>query len=191
MHQTAAELDSTGRLHPTIAQLFLAFLKMGLFGFGGVLPWSRRGLVEENKWLTPEEYADLFALCQFLPGGNIMNMAVAVGQRFQGLPGALAAVAGILIAPAVIVIGLGGIYIRYGQTETGHNVLDGITAAAVGLMFSMVLKMSEALVGPGKWAARIFALITFAAVGLLRLPLPLALIVMAPLSIAYVWRRGP
>ncbi len=69
---------------PTVAELFFGFFKLGLIGFGGVLPLARRMVVEDRKWLTGEEFTELLGLCQFLPGGNIINMAVAIGSKFQG-----------------------------------------------------------------------------------------------------------
>lgn len=175
---------------PTVLQIFLAFLKMGVLGFGGVLPWSRRVLVEERGWLTPQEYSDTFALCQFLPGGNIMNMAVVIGQQFRGMRGTIAAIVGVLAAPAAIVVALGSVYLRYGQTETGEEVLAGVTAAAVGFLVAMALKLSEPLFAPGVWVPRAVAVAVFVAIGLFRLPLPLVLAVMAPLSIAWAWRKA-
>lgn len=189
MSDIAASREPDGSPDASVAQIFLAFLKMGVLGFGGVLPWSRRVLVEERKWLTPDEYADTFALCQFLPGGNIMNIAVVVGQRFRGIPGALVAILGVLAAPAAIVVALGSLYLRYGQTETGSEVLGGITAAAVGFLVAMAVKLSEPLFKPGTWVMRAIAVAIFVAIGILRLPLPWVLLVMAPLSIAYAWRR--
>ncbi len=79
-------------------------------GFGGVLPWARRMMVEQRRWLTPTDFNDLLALCQFLPGPNIVNMAVAIGDRYRGLAGSVACVAGLLAAPMAIVILLGGAY---------------------------------------------------------------------------------
>lgn len=72
---------------PSLLALFLGFLSVGMYGFGGVLPWARRMVVEQRRWLTAAEFADLLGLCQFLPGGNIMNLTVAVGARFRVPPG--------------------------------------------------------------------------------------------------------
>ena len=75
---------------PTVGGLFRGFLSLGLMGFGGVLPLARHMLVEERRWLNGAEFSDLLGLCQFLPGGNVVNLSVAVGLRFRGVPGALA-----------------------------------------------------------------------------------------------------
>ncbi|MGL4287104.1 MAG: chromate transporter, partial [Phreatobacter sp.] len=80
---------------PTVRALFLGFLGLGLTGFGGVLPLARTMIVERRQWLTAEEFTDLLGLCQFLPGGNIINLSVAIGLKFRGLPGALASIFGL------------------------------------------------------------------------------------------------
>src|ERR1700761_4079919 len=80
---------------PTLAELFVAFATISLSGFGGVLAWSRRLMVEERKWLTAEQFNEVYALCSFLPGGNIINFSVVFGARFGGVRGALASMAGL------------------------------------------------------------------------------------------------
>ncbi|MBV8576720.1 MAG: chromate transporter, partial [Acetobacteraceae bacterium] len=100
------------RPHPTIGALFSGFFSTGISGFGGTLPWARRMLVEQRRWLTGPEFTDTLALCQFLPGPNVVNLSIAVGARFQGAAGALAAITGLLAAPVAIVIVLGVIYAR-------------------------------------------------------------------------------
>src|ERR1700744_971742 len=82
--------------NPTELDLFLGFLSASVRGFGGVFVMGRRMLVEERKWLTPEEFVELLGVCQFLPGANIVNLSVAVGQRFRGWKESLAALTGIL-----------------------------------------------------------------------------------------------
>src|ERR1700710_1348495 len=87
---------------PGVGALFVGFLGIGVIGFGGVMPWARRMVVEQRRWLGAGEFTDLLALCQFLPGPNIVNMAVAIGARYRGAAGSVAAVAGLLAAPMVI-----------------------------------------------------------------------------------------
>src|SRR5882762_8084472 len=91
---------------PTLLQLFVAFSLISLYGFGGVLAWSRRMMVEERKWMTAEELNDLYALCNFLPGPNIVNFSVVFGRRFGGIPGAVMALLGLLGPPFLIVIAI-------------------------------------------------------------------------------------
>jgi chromate transporter len=101
-----ADIDTTPEA-PSTAALFRGFLMLGLTGFGGVLPLARHMIVEERRWLTNLEFTELLGLCQFLPGGNIINLSVAIGLRFRGLPGALAAIVGLIAAPTAIVLMLG------------------------------------------------------------------------------------
>src|SRR4051794_770443 len=106
---------SDTRAPPSLAALFLGFFVVGLCGFGGVLPWARRMVVEQRRLMAAAEFTDLLGLCQFLPGGNIMNVTIALGARFHGVLGATAAFLGLMTAPVAIVIGLGAIYNDYAE----------------------------------------------------------------------------
>ena len=174
---------------PGLKDLFLAFSGMALMGFGGVLPWARRMLVEQRRWLTGEEFTEAFSLGQFLPGANIVNMAVFIGRRFRGAPGAIVSVAGMMLGPVIVVSALGALYLRYADLPLVHDALNGVAVAAAGLILSMAAKMAQPLVHKGPGVAIGIALLTFVGGGLLRLPLPLVLLVLAPLSIALAWRR--
>src|SRR6201991_5086532 len=88
---------------PGLFELFVAFAKMSLAGFGGVLVWARRGIVDQHRWMTAEEFNETFALCHFLPGPNIVNLSVVFGSRFRGVAGGIAAFAGLVGPPLVIV----------------------------------------------------------------------------------------
>ena len=92
--------------------LFLVFLSIALSGFGGVLPFARRALVERRGWLTPDDFTETLSLCQSLPGPNVVNLSIVVGARACGWRGSLAAVAGLVGAPVLIVITLGVLYGR-------------------------------------------------------------------------------
>src|SRR3954469_14522823 len=96
--------DAPPRLHATRRELFVAFLKTGISGFGGVLPFARRMLVDERKWLTELEFNEVLSLGQFLPGPNIVNVSIMVGRRFQGAGGALAAVCGLMLLPLAMIL---------------------------------------------------------------------------------------
>ncbi|MEE3502069.1 chromate transporter [Acidiphilium acidophilum] len=120
--------------------LFNGFFIAGLSGFGGVLPFARRIIVERKRWLTDAEFADLFSLCQFLPGPNIVNLAAAFGARHRGASGALAAMGGLLAAPITIVILLGLLFERYGRLPDVHHGLEGLAAAAAGLILATALE---------------------------------------------------
>lgn len=171
---------------PELRELFAGFLSIGLLGFGGVLPWARRMMVEQRQWLTGPEFTDLLALCQFLPGPNIVNMSVALGNRFHGWRGAVTAISGLLLAPIVIVVLLGMVYLRYRTVLAVGHAFTGLAAAASGLVLAMAAKIAWPL--RSSPAAVAVAGVTVAAVGLLRLPLLPALLLLAPLGVLVMAR---
>lgn len=183
-----AQTDDLTDNKPRLLDLFLAFAGIALMGFGGVLPWARRMLVEQRRWLTGEEFTEVLSLGQFLPGGNIINVAVVVGGRARGPLGAIVSVVGLLAAPIAVVILAGALYVRFQDAPRVHGALSGLAAAAIGLVIAMGLKMLEPLVIRRAVVPVIFVLLTFAAVGLFRVSLPIAVLVLAPLSIAFAWR---
>ncbi len=170
---------------PTVRALFTGFLVLGLIGFGGVLPLARRMIVEEREWLNEAEFAELLGLCQFLPGGNIINLSVALGMKFRGAPGALASILGLMAAPTTIVLLLGMIYQRFNNSYLQH-MFAGLSAAAAGLLVATALKMALPL--RRKPLAIVIAAAFFIAIGVLRLPLLPTMLVLVPLGIAATWR---
>lgn len=174
---------------PSLSELFLAFLLVSISGFGGALPWARRKIVEQKRWMTAEEFNEAFALAQFLPGPNVVNFSVVFGTRFGGGAGAAVALAGLMGPPVVIVSVLAWLYGHYGDAAAIGRVLAGILAAAIGLMVATIVKMAKPLFKRGLHHAPLIALITFAAIGLAHWPLPWVLIVVAPVSIALAWVR--
>jgi chromate transporter len=175
---------------PSLAALFIAFATIALCGFGGVLAWSRRVMVEERRWLTPEQFNELYALCSMLPGGNILNFSVIFGSRFRGVPGALVAVAGLLGPPMALIMIVGAIYAHYGEVPALRRMLTGIASAAAGLMLATVAKMARPLFGNRRsMTAPLVAFITFAAIGIVHWPLPLVLAVIVPVSVGIAWVR--
>jgi chromate transporter len=125
----------------TPSQLFISFSKIGMSGFGGVLPWARRTLVERDKVLSSEEFSAILGICQIVPGPNIVNLAVCIGSRFAGARGALAAVLGLTLGPICIVMLLAILYTHYSYMESIQGVLRGISAVGVGLIASTGIKM--------------------------------------------------
>ena len=176
---------------PGLFALFLAFAKMSLAGFGGVLVWARRGIVDQHRWMTADEFNETFALCHFLPGPNIVNLTFVFGSRFRGLAGGIAAFAGLVGPPAVIVTVLAALYQRFGEIDALRRILAGVSCAAIGLLISTVFRMMLPLIKRRDLVGLVVMLAVFAAIGLLRLPLPAALLVAIPLSIAitYAMRR--
>lgn len=125
----------------TPLQLFICFSKIGLSGFGGVLPWARRGLVEKDKLLTSEEFSAILGVCQIMPGPNVINVGVCVGSRFCGAKGAIAAVAGLTAGPIFIIILLAILYDHFSYLAYVKGALKGIAAVGVGLIASTGFKM--------------------------------------------------
>ena len=169
---------------PGLLALFAAFAKMSLSGFGGVLAFARRGIVEQHRWMTAEEFNETFALCHFLPGPNIVNLSVVFGARFRGVPGSIAAFAGLVGPPVVIVTILAGLYGRYGEIDALRRILGGVSCAAVGLLISVVFRMMMPLIRKRDIVGVAVMDAVFTAIGVLRLPLPAVLLVAIPLSIA-------
>lgn len=174
---------------PALLDLFVAFALISLCGFGGVLAWSRRMLVEERGWMTAEEFNDAYALCQFLPGANVVNLSVVFGRRIRGKVGAAVALVGLIGPPFVIVTLIGFVYTRVGEVATLQRMLLGVAAAAAGLILGTCAKMAAPLFKDRLGVAPLVALATFASVGILRWPLYWALAVLVPLSIAIAWVR--
>ena len=166
--------------------MFLGFLTVGLYGFGGVLPWARRMVVDQRRWMTAAEFTDLLGLCQFLPGGNILNLVIAVGARYHGAPGAAIAFAGLMAAPMAIVLLLGEVYGRFGGLPAVHAGFDGLAAAASALVLATALKIAAPL--RKRPLGMAIAAVTFVAIALLRLPLPAVMAVVAPVSILLAYR---
>src|SRR5215471_4952815 len=180
----AAAVPDLAKSPPTLLTLFVAFAKMSLAGFGGVLVWARRGIVDQHKWMTADEFNETFALCHFLPGPNVVNLSVVFGARFAGVPGAVAAFAGLIGPPTALVMVLGVLYAHFGQLDALRRILAGISCGAVGLLIAMVVKMLMPLVKRRDVVGLFVMVAVFIAIGLLRLPLQAVLLVAIPLSIA-------
>ena len=171
----------------TLSELFLGFLQVGARGFGGAMPWARRMLVDERRWLTAEEFTDVLSLGQVLPGPNIVNVSVAVGSRYHGLRGAVVAVAGLMALPVAIVLVLAVLYSRFGQIPAIDAMLRGVGAAASGMVLGTGLRMCAPLVRAP--LALVFLVAAFAGVALLRWPLVPMLFGLAPVSVLAAWAR--
>src|SRR3982075_2167147 len=174
---------STSPSPPGLIELFVAFAKMSLAGFGGVLVWARRGIVDQHKWMTADEVNKTFALCHFLPGPNIVNLSVVFGSRFRGIPGGIAAFAGLVGPPVVIVTILAALYARYGEIDALRRILAGVSCAAVGLLLAVVFRMMMPLLKRRDLVGVVVLAAVFIAVGLLRLALPAVLLVGVPVGV--------
>jgi chromate transporter len=184
---TAGTLEQPGV--PTLSEIFTGFLGIALTGFGGVMPWAHRVLVERKKWLTPEQFAEDVALAQFLPGPNIINLSIVVGSRWRGPLGSLVACIGLIGLPVVLMMVCGALYARYGDAAWLSGPLRGLSAAAAGLIIAMVGKLATPMFRGVRVMAICFALLSFIAVGFVGIPLYWVLFVLGPLSVAAFWWR--
>lgn len=167
--------------------MFVAFALVSVYSFGGALPWSRRMIVEEKRWMSAEEFNENFALAQFLPGPNTINFAVVFGSRFGGAAGAGVALAGLMGPPLIIITVLAVLYARYGELEPLGRILSGVSAAAAGLLIAVVAKMAAPLFTQRWGWAAVVAMLAFLGVAIMRWPLPYVFAVLAPVSIALAW----
>lgn len=169
---------------PGLIALFVAFAQMSLAGFGGVLVFARRAIVDRHRWMTADEFNETYALCHFLPGPNIVNLSVVFGSRIRGIPGSLAAFTGLLGPPVLIVTILAALYARYGEIDALRRILAGVSCAAVGLLISAVFRMATPLVKRRDLVGLAVLVAVFVAIGVARLPLQAVLLVAIPLGIA-------
>lgn len=175
-------------------ELFCVFTRLALQGFGGVLPVAQRELVERERWLTHEQFLEMLTLSQVLPGPNVINLALMVGQRYFGARGALAAMAGMLAVPLCIVLVLAVIAAQGRAGGAVAGALRGMGIVAAGLVVAMALRLALPLRRSPLTPAGAALLVAagFAAVGLLRLPLVLVVLALGGVACAWAaWRlRG-
>ncbi|HEY5780061.1 MAG TPA: chromate transporter [Terrimicrobiaceae bacterium] len=173
---------------PTLLELAVTFNHIALASFGGGLSaWSREVIVVEKNWMAEEEFLSAITMCRILPGANQVNLAVFVGAKFRGVPGAIAASIGLSFVPVLIILGLGYAYFQYHQVPALQSVLHGAAAAAVALTLAMAIKTGR------KCLNGIVPLLLFAAIfamnGLLRWHLLPCLALLAPLSLVWGWPK--
>jgi len=169
--------------------LFLGFLKIGLSGFGGVMPFARRMIVEQRRWLNEAEFLDVLTLSQFLPGPNIVNVSIIIGRRFQGVAGSIAACAGLMLMPLVIVLALATLYAQYAQVDAVRGACSGVSASASGLILATALKLTRPI-RESTWQVGV-CVVVFVGIALLRIPLLWMLAALCPVSIGIAWRTRP
>jgi len=187
-----ASSESTPLAAPaTLRELFFAFNRLSLQGFGGVLPVAQRELVERRRWLDKQQFVEMLAVSQVLPGPNVVNLALMFGDRCFGLRGAMTALAGMMLAPLVVVLVLTALYGQYSQHPLVSGALRGMGAVAAGLVISTALKLLATVRrNPmGRWPALAFAALTFVLVALLRWPLVWVVLGLGSLAMAVAWFR--
>lgn len=172
------------------ADLFWSFTFLALQGFGGVLTVVQRELVEKKRWLSMEQFIEDWAVAQILPGPNVVNLSLMLGGRHFGLAGALSALAGLLLAPLLLVLLLAALFAGMADSALAQGMLRGMGAVSAGLIVATGLKMLSALrhnpMGP--LACLWLGVATFVAIGVLRWPLALTLLCLGPLALLWAWR---
>lgn len=171
--------------------LFWSFTRLALQGFGGVLAVVQRELVEEKKWLTAEEFLEDWAVAQILPGPNVVNLSLMIGDRYFGVRGALAALSGMLAFPLLIVLVLAALFSDVSDSPQVAGALRGMSAVASGLIAGAGLKLVAALKQNtmGSLVCHAFAAITFVAIALFRVPLVWVLLGIGALACAWAYRQ--
>ena len=167
--------------------LFLAFSEMALSGFGGVLPFAYRILVERRRWLNPEEFTKLLAVSQVMPGPTICNLSVIFGYRTGGIGGSAVALAGMIALPMAIVLGLGVAWHEFGAHPSVRGALTGMSAVVAGLILATAAKMARSV--PRHAIPIALSLVAFVGVGLMRLPLLAVIALVGPIGILLAWRE--
>jgi len=184
--------DPSALLRPrSPLELFWSFTALALQGFGGVLAIAQRELVERRRWMSNEQFVEDWAVAQIMPGPNIVNLAIMLGQRYFGWRGALAALAGMLALPLLVVLLLALLYARYAQHPAVTGALRGMGAVAAGLIIAVGLRLFPALRGNVLGLGRCVALggLCFVAVALLRWPLAYVLLGLGSVASVLAYRR--
>ena len=144
---------------PSLGELFFGFMKVGLSGFGGVIAWAHRMIVDQRRWMTEQEFIETLGFCQILPGPNIGNLSIYIGARFHGWRGSVAAFSGLMLIPFGLVLAAATLYAQFRGIAAVSGALDGISAASAGLLLAMGIKMAMHI--RRNAAAALFALAAF------------------------------
>lgn len=189
-----AQAANPGARPRSSLHLFLAFSRLSLMGFGGVLPIAQRELVERLGWLTVEEFAELLSIGQVLPGPNVVNLSLMVGDRYFGLRGALAALAGMLLMPLVLVLVAAALYQQFAAHPAVAGAVRGMGAVSAGLVMAIALKLLPALrrspLGRARWMLVTLAVVL--ATGWWRWPLVAVIVLVGGASCVMAWHcLGP
>ena len=183
----ASEFSQTAPA-PGLRQLFTGMLMVALSAFGGGLSaWSQRIIVEQRRWMSNEEFLTGLTVARLFPGPNQINMAVYVGTFFRGLPGALAALAGMLLVPFTLLMVVWLLYFEFHTLPALDRVLAGVVAAAAGMALSMGFKILDQY-----WKdpmALLLAAVTFVLMTFFHVRLVPLVLVAGPLAMAWYWPR--
>jgi chromate transporter len=172
---------------PTLTQLFLAFLQIGVSAFGGAMPWARRILVEQRRWLDDKAFTDMLTICQAVPGPNIVNVSVFYGAKSRGVLGAMVSFCGLVGIPLAILLTLNLLYQHYADLPQVKSALLGMAAVATAFMFSMPLKLAQPLLRNGFALALMLAAIALIAV--FHWTMPLVLLSCGAVGVLLAWKK--
>ena len=173
------------------SDLFWSMTWLALQGFGGVLAVVQRVLVDEKGWLTNEEFVEDWAVAQVLPGPNVVNLALMIGDRYFGLRGGLAALAGILTFPLLVVLVIAALFASVADLPMAQGALKGMGAVSAGLIAAVGLRLITALKVNVMSASVCIALaaITFIAIAVLRIPLVWVLLGLGSVATFWAYRQ--
>lgn len=177
--------------HPrSKTELFVVFTILALQGVGGVLAVVQHELVERRKWMTKAQFVEEWSVAQVMPGPNVVNLCLMIGGKYFGIAGALAAVCGLICGPLVLVLGLAILFGGVADNPVAQGALKGMGAVSAGLVIATGLKLSTTLPkNPmGLWAAISFAVLSFASVGIFRLPLAWVLLGLGSVACLITYR---
>lgn len=174
-----------------LRELFWSLTFLALQGFGGVLAVVQRELVEKRQWLSNEEFMEDWAVAQIMPGPNVVNLSIMLGERYFGWRGAIVGLCGMLTFPMLVVISLTLVYTQFAANPAVAGALRGMGAVAAGLVAGMGLKLSGTLRKHplGRWYCAGLAIAAFVLVAVLRLPLFWALLLVGATGCLLTYRR--
>jgi len=174
----------------SVTELFVAFSWLAMQGFGGVLAIVQREVVENKQWLSTQEFVEDWAVAQIMPGPNVVNIALMIGDRFFGWRGALAALTGMLALPLVVVLALAVALSGVSHEPAVQGALKGMGAVSAGLIAGTGLKLISALKSNpmGRWACFVLALLTLVAIAWLRIPLAWVLMGLGIPAVVWAYR---
>jgi len=170
----------------SLRELFLGFLSIGARSFGGVMPWAHRVMIEERRWLTPEDFTETVGLCQFLPGPNIGNASIVLGKRWFGVKGSIVAFLGLFALPFVWVLALAVLYSEYATHPTVRAIVTGIGAAGAGLFLGTGIKLARPIARRPAGLAIVAG--CFLGIAIARVSLFIVLPLAGAVALAFAWR---
>jgi len=162
-------------------ELCIGFLLVGLLGFGGLAASGFYVIVERNKWLDRKDYVELFGVCSVLPGGNVLNASVVLGDRYQGPFGSIMALSSLMLAPLAILMTVSVLYDQFSYLPDVKAAAAGGASAVAGLTIGSAAKMAHGL--KRSWTSPAAALATFAAIAIFQAPLAAVVLIVAPLAV--------